>query len=66
MNCWMTIDSAPKDGREIVAVATTFRGPVMLRWSETAKHGEGWYDWDLDKPHAATHWFELPEQPAVR
>jgi hypothetical protein len=71
---WRTIDSAPKDGTEIVAIGRTTHGGSRLRASITA-----WYEryedspvwaagWSYVAPGYAdtfepTHWMPLPAPP---
>lgn len=64
MTKWQTIETAPKDGSEILAISTAHKGPLILAW----RHYNGcwgWRDWDWDLHLASnvTHWMPLPEPP---
>jgi hypothetical protein len=60
---WQKIETAPKDGTEVLITGIGFRG---RRWMSVAKQINGrWYD---DSKHAGnltnvTHWQPLPEPP---
>ena len=58
---WQPIETAPKDGREVlVAVDKSYTGGVLVAlW---CAHDEAWKDWDLDT-WEPTHWMPLPEPP---
>lgn len=69
---WEPIETAPKDGTEIVALSAAQVGhhlgsyangpaPIVLRWFKY--NGlEAWRDWDAD-PHWPKWWLPLPPFP---
>jgi hypothetical protein len=57
---WQPIETAPKDGREVlIFVGSGYDGGVIVaNWRE----GGGWNDWDGDL-WEPTHWMPFPEAP---
>jgi len=67
MTEWQTIDSAPKDGTEILVFNSLYKEMFVALW-----HDESWqYAVGIDsKPiilttRETTHWMPLPEPPDV-
>ncbi|MEN0115382.1 MAG: hypothetical protein AAGD15_01560 [Agrobacterium cavarae] len=62
---WQPIETAPKDGTQILAYPC-FGGkdPYQVRWRQT-KRG-GWEHWTHLVPLSPTHWMPLPASPAPK
>lgn len=70
---WQPIETAPKDGNEIIAADVRTGWVGCVQWGRTQYHGDGWLDgYDFgnqssysSKPQTGiTHWMPLPEPPA--
>lgn len=62
MSEWQPIETAPKDGRDVLIVSDAYRDRVLVaRWYKY-NGKEGFRDWDADL-HLPTHWMPLPEPP---
>lgn len=59
---WRTMDSAPKDGTEVL-VFDDGATIVSLWMDESPSHGSGWWDNGIMDP-APTHWMPLPLPPS--
>lgn len=68
---WMTIESAPKDGSDILACNAA--GEVRIcRWDNVSMNSLGWQvacfpanDWNwYDELRDATHWMPVPTAPS--
>lgn len=68
---WKPIDSAPKNGDDILGYCDDYQ--IVLRWNEYEDDGsswcthmfgkmKGWEDFNNEN-HQPTHWCELPEAP---
>ncbi|PWJ88440.1 hypothetical protein C8D77_111163 [Mesorhizobium loti] len=76
-NGWLGIESAPKDGNEVLGFwsylyvddKTPTTGMDIIRWERTAIPGldaEGWVDSEgLCSPGVFTHWQPLPGPPVA-
>lgn len=77
MTGWQPIETAPKDGTEVLLLVKRRAG---IPWRQLVGHfmegghciedhppiDEGWYFWtglSFDKPSEPTHWMPLPEPP---
>jgi len=64
MSKWQPLETAPKDGREILLFAQGIQ--VVAHWDE---FGRGWVMRERGKPKDqwvfASHWMPLPEPPAT-
>ena len=66
---WQPIETAPKDGRHILACNAATRESAVVRWDEVSMDGKhGWQiavagsDWNFyAKLDGATHWIDLPK-----
>lgn len=61
MTAWLTIDNAPKDGRELVV--TDFESPPeFARWTSSNLYTAGgfWKNRDGRRRELPTHFIELP------
>ena len=74
MSAWQPIETAPKDGSEVMLYDPRFRRFKIGRWREDdycPEHGELWLDDSHDDfstgfascPIQPTHWQPLPEAP---
>ncbi len=68
MSGWQPIETAPRDGTEILIATGSYRGGVVVvSWYGTA-HGQDVHncfaDWDGDSYLDATHWMPLPDPPS--
>jgi hypothetical protein len=58
---WQPIETAPKDGTEILAV---WCGKLMLAlWNTEANNWQEYSNGDFDTGGELTHWMPLPEPP---
>jgi hypothetical protein len=72
---WQPIETAPKDGRDIIVMYIHIETPIVHAafWleDEDATEETGWwtYDWSevsrtkMDEHYTPTHWMPLPEPP---
>jgi len=60
MSEWQDIETAPKDGTNILAVWSKKREVYAVIWWESGNWHE--YDYDTDV-EGMTHWMPLPEPP---
>jgi hypothetical protein len=72
---WLPIDTAPKDGTEVILHFPKYKRPQLGRYTirETYEHGklddryEGWSGswtaYDMGKGPEPTHWMPLPAKP---
>lgn len=64
---WQTIDTAPKDGTEILLYYDQegFMGCVQGWWFSSPKEiNDGWeFEWGFIGDPGPTHWMPLPEPP---
>lgn len=58
---WMTIDSAPKDGKIILAIEK--EGPVLIQWEKGHFCDGFWRDQDHYVHTNVTHWMPIPLLP---
>jgi hypothetical protein len=58
---WQPIESAPKDGREILLANPD--GSCAVGWFKFRGHTTGWTDGDTFNMTWPTHWMELPTPP---
>lgn len=64
---WQPIETAPKDGRVILAYCPTtmdYMRIVPVRWHFLASHGDIWVDGNESAWGGLTHWMPLPQPPA--
>ena len=59
---WQPIETAPKDGRRIIAATPSYTEPLILYWMKNNGLA-AWWDWDLDSYTDVTHWQPLPDPP---
>lgn len=68
MSAWQPIETAPKDGTDIL-VCCTHNLPngdwCTIQWVDWAVNDDHWpvYRSRIDVPFAPTHWMPLPEAP---
>ena len=62
MDDWQPIETAPKDGRRIIAATPSYTEPLILYWMNYNGLA-AWWDWDLDSYTDVTHWQPLPDPP---
>lgn len=76
---WKPIDSAPKDGTEVLLVVVGKKGtgdvfigsclnPDLTKHMKDWKN-EGWYEDEQDQlrgPYRPTHWMAIPDPPEVK
>ena len=63
MDEWQPIETAPRNGREILIATRSYLGGVVtVRW-EADVPTPTFMDWDGDSYQDATHWMPLPEPP---
>lgn len=67
---WQPIETAPKDGREILCGRFTdekdkFNGKINVDWYRQPHHGKGYIGWGRFNPKywPPTHWMPLPKPP---
>jgi hypothetical protein len=61
---WQPIETAPKDGTEILGHTQTC-GALVLYWNTTTADYEYWSDGMSMHQRAPTHWMPLPAPPAA-
>jgi hypothetical protein len=64
---WQPIETAPKDGTPILAVADTREYPCIVRWEHVGRYTSSPKMW-VGHPHGAMengliYWMPLPEPP---
>jgi len=63
---WQPIETAPKDGTDIILLWHTQRGgpkPIVGHWAgDLAKY---WYCYSVHNPTKVTRWMPLPELPKL-
>ena len=65
---WQPIETAPKDGTEVLVTLHEYGDPTKRRLYEVARYSErgaGWYGPSAHSPklYDPTHWMLLPEPP---
>lgn len=78
MSSWQPINTAPKDGRNLLLFFPCFQYPIMICWwgefTEDPDDSGAWYeqyypdgighgDGPISEQCDPTHWMELPEKP---
>jgi hypothetical protein len=63
---WLPIETAPKDGRDILIGGdwSYVTGVLMASWGEYDGQVAGWVDM-MGDGYAPTHWMPLPGAPEV-
>lgn len=66
-NVWMPIESAPRDGRDVLLASSSGGGVVIGFWIDSQKAGwEGWMvDGEGRNDGSYSHWAPLPRHPAA-
>ena len=57
---WHDIDTAPRDGTDILAWCSDHQEQVVLFFSQ---HGSGWTAGNPNVKYNPTHWMDLPDPP---
>jgi hypothetical protein len=70
MNEWQPIDTAPRDGRTIIAYRPTDPPHIEgMYWANYEKDNGAWH-WSYDGESSLTippsHWMPLPEPPQLK
>ena len=61
---WQPIDTAPKDGQEVIAFHPDFDTQYFVRWVQPEGQAGCWYeDFAMKSMSGFTHWSPLPEPP---
>lgn len=58
---WQPIETAPKDGPEILVVCST--GIDVAHWNTCCDHEDGWENTSDEAVGCLTHWMPLPNPP---
>ena len=62
MSEWQDIETAPKDGTDILCASDSYNGCLILSWYKI--NGLfSWRDWDGDTHVGKVYWMPLPKLP---
>lgn len=62
---WQSIESAPRDGMNVLAWSVEWSQPMMIAWGFNYRiNCATWLDSDYE-PCTPTHWLPIPEVPRV-
>ena len=62
---WQPIETAPKDGTQILLWERQSRGPFMGWWHDGWPSLESYWTDEAETEPDPTHWMELPERPVL-
>jgi hypothetical protein len=60
---WQPIETAPKDGTEILSAVKGTNQVLIVRWEGIGSADRGEWFYDNDGYTWPTHWMPLPEPP---
>jgi hypothetical protein len=63
---WQPIETAPKDGSNVLVIEAGNSVPVVAYW-DNDMDGGWWGYWQTEQlnPHKPTHWMPLPAPPVA-
>ena len=66
MSEWQPIETAPKDGTEVLVTAFKYNKPParFVSIAQFSEDGNCWQDQEPMPVHPPTHWMPLPAPPA--